>query len=165
MKQSAQGAHGHGNNSLSAALASAVSGAMHGSEHDHAIVIITGITEKDGEYDVSVIVIFLDEEASLHPLDHSQKEEEEEERERIVKEETMEDFYAAEHHMVPLEKEKQFEILKENTMEVLEDLLDNLEIAFYLSEDASVSEELEGAPTIDLQTISDLKATHHHIIA
>ena len=94
MRTQAHGGHGHMKGSLAASIAQAVQNAMQGVEHDKVIVIVTGISENDGEYDVSVECIMIDNDTELNEDDIDY---EKDKRRQEAAREMTEDFHEAEY--------------------------------------------------------------------
>ena len=147
------GGHGHATGSL------AVRAALHGIKHQKVIVVVTGISVRDGEYDVEVECILIDEEESPLGDDEGGSRSRKNNEEEVIG-----DFYKAE---LDAEKEKAARVrefyhhLQETLMEAMEQSSESgLFYDLYFTEQAAATVDLGGHKTLSEEGCNLLKENY-----
>lgn len=105
MTAQVEGGHGHSAKDLAGSLAKAVRSALDGAAHEKVIIVITNITEHDGEFNVNVECIMIDDENSP-PIRSRSLGDTDAARERQKQQEALEEFHKAELDAAEEERQK-----------------------------------------------------------
>ena len=130
--------HGHSSANLSGAIASAIRSALSDTSHKKVVVVVTGLSLHDGEYDVEVECIVIDEEEEVFEM--REEDDEIKEKEKRI----LEDFYKAdldaEDEEAGAEEGQKGEEFYHHLMEKFKDIMET-NYDLYFSE--AVAEEID----------------------